>query len=48
MFEINDNRLVTVNEQEQNKGFFVRIDQTGIPDEELLPILFMRYLLSVF
>jgi hypothetical protein len=34
IFEINDNRLVAVNEQEREKGHFVRIDRMEIPDEE--------------
>jgi hypothetical protein len=44
IFEINDNRLVAVNEQEREKGRFVRIDRMEIPDEE--PMLV--YLVSVY
>lgn len=38
IFEINDNRLAAVNEQEREKGHFIRIDQMGIPDEEPMPV----------
>ncbi|MDR2095783.1 MAG: transposase [Treponema sp.] len=34
IFEINDNRLAAANEQEREKGRFVMIDRTEIPDEE--------------
>jgi hypothetical protein len=34
IFEINDNCLAAVNEQEREKGHFVRIDRMEIPDEE--------------
>ena len=38
IFEINDNRLVAANEQEREKGHFIRIDRMGIPDEEPIPV----------
>jgi hypothetical protein len=34
IFEINENRLAAVSEQEREKGYFIRIDRMGIPDEE--------------
>jgi hypothetical protein len=34
IFEIKDNRLVAVSEQEREKGHFIRIDRMEIPDEE--------------
>jgi hypothetical protein len=37
IFEINDNRLAAVNEQERGKGRFTRIDRMETPDEE--PVL---------
>jgi hypothetical protein len=34
IFEIKNNRLAAVNEQEREKGHFIRIDRMEIPDEE--------------
>jgi hypothetical protein len=34
IFEVKDNRLVAVNEQERKEGRFIRIDRMGIPEGE--------------
>jgi hypothetical protein len=38
IFEVNDNRLAAVSEEERKKGNFVRIDRMGIPDGEPAPV----------
>jgi hypothetical protein len=38
IIEAKDNRLVAVNEEEREKGHFIRIDRMGIPDEEPVPV----------